>query len=159
MPTPIPADLAIPKLNDYWPGQGGIYRGTHLLGGYLIESSDLLPKRYPFGIYGMELKDYSDLDGAENTRKLIEIGSPAARAAAEYTADGHSDFYLPSQRELMQAFLASGPRRAGSWAVSSTPCGSDFAWVVHFEDGRVPTGRRSYEFRVRPFRRFIASSL
>ena len=155
MSTISSADLAIPKLNEYWPGQGGIFRGTHLLGGFLIEAADFLPQRYQFGNYGKVFTGYSDLDGADNTRKLIKIGSPAAKAAAGYTADGHSDFFLPAQREAMQSFLASGPRKDGSWVLTSTPYGQGSAWAVDFEYGNVSRWYRYDEFRVRPFRRLI----
>ena len=156
MSTSTSTDLIIPKLNEYWPGQGGFFRGAHLLGGFLIEAADFLPKRYQFGNYGKVLKGYSDLDGAENTRKLVEIDSPAAKAAAEYTADGHADFFLPAQRELMQAFLATGCREQEPFSMlSSTPYGSHYAWAVVFKDVSVGRWHRDGEFRVRPFRRFI----
>jgi hypothetical protein len=34
-----------------------------------------------------------------------------------------------------------------------------WAWAVDFEDGTVSYDYRDYEFRVRPFRSFIASSI
>ncbi|WP_454691168.1 hypothetical protein [Achromobacter aloeverae] len=155
MTTLIPADLAVPDINQIWPGQGGRFVGLHPLGGFLIAAEKRLDGEYEFGSYGTKLEDYSDIDGAENTRKLIELGSAAAKAAAAYACDGHADFYLPSQRELMLCFAASGAEPDGPVVGSSTPYGSNGAWALAFEDGYVNPWLRDYEFAVLPVRRFI----
>lgn len=146
-----------PPLGQVWPGQGGVYLGLHPMGGYLIGAEKPLDSKYEFGGYGDSLEGYSDLDGAENTRKLLERGGhPAVIAASEYTADGHSDFYLASQREAAQRLVAAGTSADGDWEWTSTPYGSASARAVGFERGYVDVGSRGNEFRVRPFRRFIA---
>ncbi|HCW17346.1 MAG TPA: DUF1566 domain-containing protein, partial [Achromobacter sp.] len=104
-----------------------------------------------------DLEGYSDLDGAENTRKLLERGDhPAALAASEHSADGHKDFYLPSHRELMQVVAAEGFNEDAGYVWTSTPCGSYSAWAVNFEGGDVHYWYRASEFRVRPVRSIIA---
>ena len=151
--------LIIPKLRDYWPGQGGRFVGLHPLGGFAIAAEKFLENEYEFGLYGKKLEGFSDIDGAENTRKLIELGSPAAKAAAEYMADGHSDFYLPAHREMQQTGAVLGFDEDGPAAWTSTPYGSDLAWALDFEYGYVYAWHRSNELAVLLVRRFIPSSL
>ncbi|MFT0546966.1 hypothetical protein ACMHYO_11560 [Allopusillimonas ginsengisoli] len=43
--------------------------------------------------------------------------------------------------------------------IASTPYGEGYAWAVYFENGNVSLNYRTNEFRVRPFRSIIASSL
>ena len=151
--------LIIPTLLDYWPGQGGRFVGLHPLGGFAIAAAQLLEDEQEFGLYGQRLADFSDIDGAENTRKLVELGSPAAKAATEYTADGHTDFYLPSHREMLQIGAVLGFDEDGPDAWTSTPFGSSDAWALDFEHGNVNAWYRSSQRAVLPVRRFIPSSL
>jgi len=144
-------------VGQYAEGQGGIYIGVTAQGRHLFAASAPLDGEFEFGGYGESLEGYSDLDGAENTRKLLERGNhPAALAASEYTADGVTDFYLPSHRELMQVVAAEGFNDDGEYTWTSTPFGSCFAWAVYFEDGYVGYWSRNGEFRVRPVRSIIA---
>ncbi|OZI57637.1 DUF1566 domain-containing protein [Bordetella genomosp. 4] len=140
-------------IGQYVEGQGGIYIGQNAAGKHLVIAANAVDGEFEFGGYGEDLEGYSDSDGAENTRKLLERGDhPAAQAAADYTADGHSDFFLPSQRELMLAFAALGVDEELSDVWTSTPYGSLYAWAVSFEYGRVDLWDRTNEFRVRPVR-------
>lgn len=144
-------------VGQYADGQGGIYIGQTAQGRHLFAAAALLDGGFEFGGYGDYLEGYSDLDGAENTRKLVERGDhPAALAATEYTADGHNDFYLPSHRELLQLVAVEGFNEHASDVWTSTPYGSGYAWAVNFEGGYVDGWRRSNEFRVRPVRSVIA---
>jgi len=144
-------------VGQYAEGQGGIYIGVTAQGRHLFAASAPLDGEFEFGGYGDELESYSDLDGAENTRKLLERGNhPAALAATEYTADGHNNFYLPSHRELLQVVAVEGFNDDGEYTWTSTPYGSRRAWAVDFEGGNVGRWDRYYEFRVRPVRSIIA---
>ncbi|WP_353630661.1 hypothetical protein AADG64_22405 [Achromobacter xylosoxidans] len=144
-------------VGQYAEGQGGIYIGVTAQGRHLFAAAAPLDGEFEFGGYGDELEGYSDLDGAQNTRKLLERGGhPAALAASEYTADGHSDFYLPSHRELLQIVAVEGFNDNGDYSWTSTPYGACHAWAVGFEYGLVSYWRRLYEFRVRPVRSIIA---
>ncbi|RIJ02188.1 DUF1566 domain-containing protein [Achromobacter sp. K91] len=144
-------------IGQYAEGQGGIYIGLTAQGRHLFAAVAPLDGEFEFGGYGDKLEGYSDLDGAENTRKLLERGGhPAALAASEYTADSHADFYLPAHRELLQVVAAEGFNDDGEYTWTSTPYGSGTAWAVYFEDGYVSRWGRFHEFRVRPVRSIIA---
>lgn len=144
-------------VGQYAEGQGGIYIGVTAQGRHLFAAVAPLDGEFEFGGYGDDLEGYSDLDGAKNTRKLLERGNhPAALAASEYSADGHNDFYLPSHRELLQVVAVQGFGEGVGDVWTSTPYGSCIAWAVSFEYGRVDRWRRSREFRVRPVRNIIA---
>nr|WP_319566232.1 hypothetical protein [uncultured Rhodoferax sp.] len=147
-----------PLIGQYLEGQGGVYAGDFraddgsiygLIGG---EEEDIGCARWaPDG----ELPNLSDWDGLANTRALHDT-CPAAKLAVGYRRDGHSDFYLPAQRELL---LASANIRhlfgKSGWYATSTPNGSSYTWAVGFEDGTTYYSNRDNEFLVRPFRRFI----
>lgn len=156
----VPAATAaplIPAVGEYWPGQGGKLIGLHPKGGYLV-AGEPLEGKFQFGHYDRNLTGFSPTDGETNTRALVNLGdTPAALAASEYTADGHHDFYLPSQTEGAMILGALGLSDDVFW--TSTPYGSCTAWAVHFEDGGVNRWGRNDEFRVRPVRRVIPSSI
>jgi len=144
-------------VGQYTEGQGGIYIGQTAQGRHLFAAASLLDGDFEFGGYGDDLEGYSDIDGAENTRKLLERGQhSAALAAPEYSADGHKDFYLPSHRELLQIVAVEGFNEDAGYVWTSTPYGSYGAWAVSFEDGYVYNWHRGNEFRVRPVRSIIA---
>ncbi|WP_454676646.1 hypothetical protein [Achromobacter marplatensis] len=144
-------------VGQYAEGQGGIYIGQTAQGRHLFAAATPLAGGFEFGGYGDDLEGYSDLDGAENTRKLLERGDhPAALAASEYSADGHKDFYLPSHREALLLLAAEGFSEDVGDVWTSTPYGSGYAWAVPFEYGFVGYWCRSNEFRVRPVRSIIA---
>lgn len=141
------------------PGQGGIYAGD-ILGDDgtvygLVAAEEDMQGTYRWSPDDGETQA-SSWDGLVNTNALLRFDSshPAARVAKAYSADGHTDFYLPAKRE-MQIITANLPhlfQPEPYW--TSTPCGSRYAWAVHFEDGRVSDWGRGTEFRVRPVRRF-----
>lgn len=144
-------------VGQYAEGQGGIYIGQTAQGRHLFAAAAPLDGSFEFGGYGDELEGYSDLDGAENTRRLLERGDhPAALAAPKYTADGHQDFYLPSHRELLQVVAVEGFNTNGDYTWTSSPYGAGYAWAVRFEHGSVGYWYRDFEFRVRPVRSIIA---
>ncbi|WP_141562869.1 DUF1566 domain-containing protein [Pseudomonas sp. ICMP 8385] len=102
----------IPEVGELWPCQGGINAGlVDTLGDvpahYLIVAEKDLPTTYTWGGHGISSKAKSKMDGHCNTIMLLDEDSehPAAKAAAEYQADGHKDFYLPAPAELHQVCL------------------------------------------------------
>ncbi|MGY6273495.1 hypothetical protein ACXIUT_27825 [Achromobacter denitrificans] len=147
------------KIGEYLPGQGGVYAGD-ILGDDgvvygLVASIEDLDGTYAWGPEDGE-RQASNWDGLVNTNDLLRHNKThaAARAAKAYSADGHADFYLPAKRE-MQIIAANLPHLFQPklyW--TSTPYGSYYAWAVHFENGLVLNWLRSFEFRVRPARRF-----
>ena len=80
----------------------------------------------------------------------------AKTAASEYRGAGHSDWFLPTQDHLEIARIYAQDQFEKVYHWTSTPFGSGYAWAVDFELGRVSFRLRSHEFRLRPFRRFIA---
>lgn len=155
--APAPDDTGRPAIGEYWPGQGGIYAGD-------FRSSDgtvyglIVGKEEDIGRARWAQdgeRDLSDWDGLANTAALRN-DCPAAKLAADYVIDGHTDFYLPARRELQLA-AANLHDTFGkeSWYWTSTPRGEYFAWAVDFEHGFTSHRFRFSEFRVRPFRRFI----
>ena len=157
----IPADR--PAIGQYWPGQGGIYAGDFLGGdgfvyGLIVADCGTVQDigKAPWG-QNRSLA-LSDWDGLRNTTVLIAGDHPAAKLAAKYTNDGCTDFYLPSRREML---LASANLHdlfgKESWYWTSTPYkgGESNAWAVDFEYCDTSNSSRLFEFRVRPFRRFV----
>ncbi|WP_159918021.1 DUF1566 domain-containing protein [Pantoea sp. 18069] len=155
--APTPDDTGRPAIGEYWPGQGGIYAGDFRTGdgtvyGLIVATEeDVGRARWaPDGE-----RDLSDWDGLANTAALRK-DCPAAKLAADYVRDEHTDFYLPARRELQLA-AANVPDKFGddSYYWTSTSRGEYYAWAVDFEDGDTLSRNRHFEFRVRPFRRFI----
>ena len=159
------ADPAVrPAIGGYWPGQGGFYAGDMrgddgtVYGLIVADCGDA--QDVGRAKWGPEAElDLSQWDGLANTQALGDK-HPAAKLAADHTADEHQDFYLPARRELQLA-AANVPHLFGTddWYWSSTPRTESFAWAVGFEDGRTDINDRHYEFRVRPVRSFPDSSL
>lgn len=116
-----------PKVGHYWPGQGGIYAGImpDYEGNYprhLIVSADEVNDIEWGGWDEWEASAKSPHDGKTNTWALLVCGHehPAAQWAADYTKDGHTDFHLPSRRELEVAAAAIRDELAPEWYWSST---------------------------------------
>jgi len=153
-----------PAPGEYWPGQGGIYAGIlpaigdqpaqHLVFG------DEHPKQLTWGPYGHKVTDAnSRINGRANTAALLADKSisgkayPAAEAAAAYSADGHSDFHLPSQAELFMASLhAPKAFSQAGWFWSSTQDSSCLVFNQDFEFGSSNWGSKDNTCRVRPVR-------
>ena len=157
MPTASRSVACRPQIGEHWEGQGGIYAGDFRAGDGSIYGLIVAPEqdigRATWGPNGE--RDLSDWDGLENTRRLVNE-CPAAKLAADYTRDEHTDFYLPARRELL---LGAANLRdtfgKESWYWTSTPRAEHYAWAVDFEDGVTDNYFRRNEFRARPFRRFV----
>lgn len=151
--------ITIPEIGAVWPGQGGIYAGfipdRNGAEGYHLILGDEIGS-FEWGQYGDDSPATSLIDGLANTLALIESGGeyPAAIAAHEHDADGHTDFYLPAAAELYEAWLNLNGKLTG-WVWSSSQRSADYAFGMHFVDGSQDYGGKGYELRVRPFRRFI----
>lgn len=146
-----------PQIGEHWEGQGGIYAGDLRAGDGSIYGLIVAPEqdigRATWGPNGE--RDLSDWDGLENTRRLVNE-CPAAKLAAGYTRDEHTDFYLPARRELLLgAANLHDTFGKESWYWTSTPRAEHYAWAVDFVYGYAYYHYRDLEFRVRPFRRFV----
>ena len=160
-PTLIP-----PAIGQVWPGQGGIYLGTRpgSAGGQPVHivcaTRDV--GQFAWGRYGEDAQGASSAtDGAANTAALVREGDHrAAQACADYSADGHADFYLPSRRELQLATaVAPESFSTSGWYWSSTQGSRHYAFVQAFEDGDSYWSDKDYEWRLRPFRGFVLEPL
>lgn len=155
-----PQDVAgRPQIGEYWHGQGGIYAGNFRSDGGSIYGL-IVAQEQDIGIatwgQNSNRNELSDWDGAENTKVLLDV-CPAAKLAARYTRDGHTDFYLPARRELLLgAANLHDTFGTESRYWTSTPYSSDYVKVFDFEHGFcLNRYHRLNEFRVRPFRKFI----
>ena len=152
------AILTPPAHGAHWPGPGGIYicslpalmgvPARHLIAGG--ETEDLA--------YGPNIDvpgACSQIDGPANTAALLATGKdhPAAQWAAAYTADGHTDFYLPAQLDLLMAYICAPKQfKKSDWYLSSTQDSRNGAVVQDFEYGGSTWSHKGYERRVRAFR-------
>lgn len=158
----VVSTLGVPALGQYWPGEGGINAGLvrghdGTLDYYLIVAvgtdSEFKAK---FGGYEHETEGTgSAWDGLANTRALLddEEDHPAAKLAVGYTADGHSDFYLPARRELQIAEANAAEVFSKAYHWSSTQHSAYFAYVVDFGGGYLGSHGKGSERLVRPVRR------
>ncbi|MBK5008428.1 hypothetical protein IAE33_000288 [Pseudomonas sp. S60] len=148
-----------PAIGEYWPGQGGIYGGLRLypegMCHVIFAASDV--GKHAFGDYGTEIEGTNQVDGRANTAILLEREGkhPAAIAAAGYTADGHSDFYLPASGELYHGYQYLPQAFEKAWYVSSSQFSANSAYYMGFEDGWLSLGGKDGERLVRPVRRFL----
>lgn len=153
-----PGTLVPPAPGELWPGQGGYYICTlpaigNLPARHLIAHADS-HKGLKWGDYGVDTPGASSrFDGAANTSALLAHGKhPAAKWAAERTADGHSDFHLPSQLDLFMAQMYAPQLFKEGTYWSSTQVSSASAFVQYFALGHSDWHVKDIEFRVRAFR-------
>ncbi|UJW20805.1 MULTISPECIES: DUF1566 domain-containing protein [Pseudomonas] len=146
-----------PAIGEVWSGQGGIYAGiiparNGAEAYHLVIGEEL--GRFEWGPYEVEAPETSLIDGQANTLALLEAEGeyPAAKAAAAYQADGHSDFYLPAIAELNEAWMNLGDQPWG-WVWSSSQRSANDAFSMTFVDGGQYYGVKLDELRVRPVRR------
>ncbi|TDV04646.1 DUF1566 domain-containing protein [Paraburkholderia caballeronis] len=151
--------IAVPRIGEYWDGQGGIYAGVMPLedGGIahrivsIDEAKDFEYGGYDHTVAGADSK----LDGLANTQALLSDSKehPAARWCTDYAKDGHSDFYLPAQRELSLAWATIATVFGPYWYWSSTQFSAYNAWGQYFDGGYQDNAIKYSKGRVRAFRR------
>lgn len=149
-----------PKIGEYWPEQGGIFVGTinNHAGGqqwHLIMAIE--HNKLAWGDYGTEIEGAEDYwDGPTNTKAMLATDKcPAATWAASLKIDGHSDFYLPAQRELNLICINANHLAEKKWHWSSTQSSAYYAWTQYFESGYQFTDFKDSEFAVRAVRRIL----
>lgn len=154
--------LVAPRVGTYWEGQGGVYVGVmpgidgsrdyHLIVS-TEEGTSLEWGAYSKRIEGADSKR----DGAANTLALLGSGGthPAAAWASKYTKDGHTDFYLPAQRELNLCYATCAEQFAKGWYWSSTQYSAYYAWFQYFYDGYQYYAGKDSTGRARAVRRLF----
>jgi hypothetical protein len=153
--------LKVPQLGQYWEGQGGIYAGT--MPGengqrpYRLIVSEESGDGLEWGGYGQRIDGAdSRIDGMANTKAILLADGehPAAEWASKYTKDGHSDFYLPAQREQSLCFATIlNQFETDDWYWSSTQYSADTAWDQGFGDGTQLNAYKDNTSRARAVRR------
>lgn len=147
-----------PAAGEFWPGQGGHYICTQpaLLGAparHLIAGAEQDDVTFGPAIDVPDAR--SQVDGVANTKALLAASGEhnAAKWAAEYTADGHKDFHLPSRLDLLMGFICAPQLfQKSGWYWSSTQASRHFAFVQAFEGGGSNWSGKGNEHRVRAFR-------
>ncbi|MFP5419921.1 MAG: DUF1566 domain-containing protein [Gammaproteobacteria bacterium] len=149
----------IPDVGVYWPEQGGINGGWVAAHGevpahYLVWASEDVGK-HKWGGYEKESAATCKRDGQANTKALLaEGGHPAAEAAAKYSADGHSDFFLGAAAEQYHGWLnVPGIFTKDRYYWSSSQRSADYAFYMYFDVGLQHNFGKVYECLVRPVRR------
>lgn len=163
--------LQQPAYGEHWAGQGGIYCGTQpamhgLPARHLIFSTEEAPERLAWGPYGEKVPGCdSRVDGRANTAAILahKAGTgnayPATEWAVAYSADGHTDFHLPSQADLFMASLCAPKAfNPNSWHWNSTQTGPTTAFVQDFETGDSGWSLKGLTYRVRAVRWILLSA-
>lgn len=154
-----------PAVGEYWQGQGGIYAGImpdyagtspyHLV----LSTHEAVDVKW--GPYGVpEDQARSEHDGYANTDALMqcEHRHEAARWAAAYQKDGHTDFYLPARHEL-EMVAASVPDEfsRSKWYWSSTENTAQNARGANFNGMEMRHMFKSFAGQARAVRRIYVS--
>lgn len=156
-PAPV-TTLTPPAPGEYWPDQGGHYICTlapvlDMPARHLIASAvDSLPMAY--GPYTDTPGAASHVNGAANTTALLAaaLNNPAAKWAQAYTADGHTDFFLPARLDLMMAYICAPQLFKKDWYWTSTQYDRGYAFCQSFELGNSYWYIKGNEVRVRACR-------
>lgn len=151
---------AVPPIGEPWPGEGG-YNGGLFQGGdrpyYLIVPHGPEAEfSAAYGGYEHETAGAdSAWDGLGNTRALLADTNehPAAKICAEFSRDGHGDFYLPARRELQVLEVNVPHLFAKGYHWSSTQYSAYTACLMDFEYGWQTSCDKSDERLARPVRR------
>jgi len=156
--------ITLPAFGSVIAGQGGIFaaivRAPQADGAEQPPIAILVTdKAHEFtsawGEYGQDVDGAkSRIDGKANTDAMAAAGCAAAQKLRGLTIEGHADWYLPSLGELNSA-AANAPEAFDPKGVywTSTQVSRHHAFAQDFEDGYSRWNGKSYEFRVRPFRR------
>lgn len=152
---------SVPALGAEWPGQGGLNGGLVAARGdvpahYLIVAKADIGD-HEWGGRGKESGATSKTDGLANSEALqSEGGHPAIEAVAAYTAEGHTDFYLPACAELYHCWVNVQELFAKDcYYWSSSQRSAYDAFYVYFDGGVQLDCDKDHELRVRPVRRFF----
>lgn len=131
--------LTPPRLGEYWLGQGGIYVGSMLDSEtqiHVIMATQAFHGKW--GTYGETIPgEFSRSNGQHNTALILaaEPDNKLLQAITAYTADGHTDFALPSQFENNLICINARAHIEKCWHWSSTQYSARSAWIQDFEDG------------------------
>lgn len=157
-PAPA-ATLTPPAMGEYWQGQGGHYICTlpallDMPARHLIASAGQA-EDLTFGSTEEISGADCHINGDANTVALRSSGKkhPAADWARAYTADGHTDFFLPARLDMVMAHICAKQLfKTSGYYWTSTQGSRTFAFVQDFENGNSFWSYKGLERRVRAFR-------
>lgn len=129
--------LKVPAIGHPWPEQGGTYCGV-------IRGRDGQPDHHLI------------LADAKPTERMSWVAGMAW--AKTVSADGHSDFDLPTRHESSVLFGNVGDLFEPNWHWTSTQFSADNAFVQVFNYGLQLGSDKEYEGRVRAVRRLPVNS-
>lgn len=153
---------SVPPLGAYWPGEGGhnggLIRGENGQPDYylIVAAGPAAEFRTEWGGYEHSTEGAdSASDGQANTKALLadSVEHPAAKLASEFSADGHTDFYLAARRELQVAEANVPELFSKGYHWSSTQSSADLAFIMDFELGWQHDHGKDGERLARPVRR------
>lgn len=131
-----------PSVGQLWPEQGGVYIGSRLINGQARHTIT------PTGIEHDKRATFDQIEAGE-----VVFGE----------INGFSDWQVGEQEDLMLAYINARERFVQTGGLGSIYWTRSFhhgwPWAVDFEYGSAISYTRSNEFRVRPFRSIIASTL
>jgi hypothetical protein len=167
-PKTTTSSATLPAHGEVWPGQGGIYICTlaalkGLPARHLIAAVADSKKQLVYGPYDTDVPGAAcQADGKANTAALLAAGDgyAAAKYCAGYEADGHTDFFLPSQLDLLMAHICAPKKfNPDGYYWSSTQGSRNYAFVQGFAYGYSYWYGKGSERRVSAFRVIPTSTL
>lgn len=140
----------------------------------LVAAQEDLEESYEWGCVGTDINGNNSSvspelkaigSGLQNTLEIVSGCSETPIAASEalaYESEGYSDWYWPSEYELVEMFnsLGSGGLDGNiggfenNWYWSSSENSSGWAWLVNSSDGGASSAFKTGLFRVRAIRDF-----
>lgn len=131
------ANTTPPLIGEYWPGQGGIYMGVAAADGDLPQGHLVLA--------------VAAAEGRLTWKKAVT-------SAKKQSADGHTDFRLPTRFEAALIY-ANGRSHVdtSNWHWTGTEYAGDesSAWICYFGDGYQTSVHKDISFAARAVRRFV----
>lgn len=152
-----------PIVGQHWQGHGGIYAGLIREGDQqfhlIMATGEEAVAKLPWGKFGEEIEgEFSFVNGPHNTQLILAADpeNAAAKFVTAIEADGHTDFYLPAQKELMLLYINLQDQCGTGWHWSSTQYSAHCAWFTDFGDGHQYIGLKDLSCAVRAVRRELA---
>jgi hypothetical protein len=161
---PSTGALVVPRIGEYWEGQGGVLVGIGRGYGSAKDHYLILPtdpriakgKKRMLGTYGTDVAGAdSDHDGMANTIAFAKAGSELCQEILDMEIEGHKDLYLMSRADARLCMANVPELFEKEWYLTSTQYSSDHAWSQGFLNGTQGTDLKKFEALWRPVRRLF----
>lgn len=161
--APAAAPGTVPRIGQFWPGQGGIYAGQqpggdargdpHII--LAVDPRAVFVKRM-LGTYEIDVTGAtSDYDGLANTIALAAAGSELCKEILALEIDGHKDWGLMARRQASLCWANVPEQFEKEWYLTSTQYSSGYAWLQLFSYGVTVSYGKKFEARCRVVRRLF----